>query len=180
MIKKILATILALCIAMSLCACEKDKIETNTDPVVSSDEAVTPPDVTASTQDEPVYTLPPTDLDIEEYVHYYDEEMIATSSTWYSVEIVTNPSEYPQLTKAEFLEITAKAIATGEWDLSHDKIIRFPGGFAMYYYLIDNNWVLDYMPGPNNTECQLTYYEDGVPVEHITEPLLFAEFLDRH
>lgn len=132
---------------------------------------------------EPVYTLPPTDLDIEEYIYRDGDEYLESEyEDWFAETFMNTSTEYPKLTKDEFLDITAKALATGEWDLPEEKLIFSGSGFHYENYLIEDNWLF-YIYFPYNSDpilASLYYVENGVVVECITEPLLFAEFLDRH
>lgn len=100
----------------------------------------------------------------------------------YLSEIMKKPDEYPQLTKAEFIEATNNYLSTGEWVLPAEKSCFNTYGVNFSAYIVDNEYMFSLYIKSNEDQsieydfC-LSHYSNGVINESENNASDFKDFI---
>ncbi|MBE6788454.1 MAG: hypothetical protein E7539_02195 [Ruminococcaceae bacterium] len=106
----------------------------------------------------------------------------ATANPDYLSEIMKNSSEYPQLTKEEFVEATNTYLSTGEWILPAEKACFYTYGVNYSAYIVDNEYLFSLYAknvpdGSVEYDFYLSHYNSGVITESENNALHFEDFI---
>ena len=95
--------------------------------------------------------------------------------------VMANPSEHPQLTKAEFLEITDHYLTDGTWVFPAGKDCFHTYGVNYALYLIENDYIFEFHEeylNPGDGQYTLYYFENGEKIASVNTPQDFGAFLN--
>lgn len=106
----------------------------------------------------------------------------ATANPDYLSEIMKNSSEYPQLTKEEFVKATNNYLSTIEWVLPAEKACFHTYGVNFSAYIVDNEYLFSLYIKNNADESveydfYLSHYSDGILKDSENNALHFEEFI---
>ena len=105
------------------------------------------------------------------------------TGTDYLSEIMKSSSEYPQLTKSEFIKITEDYLCSNEWVIPMEKVCFYTSGVNYSAYIIENEFLFSLYinNNPNGTveyDVWLSHYLNGQVDKTEDDPLLFESFLN--